>query len=97
MEEPGTELVLLGLVILLDEAVRLKRLKQPVDSRARDPQPVRQLADAEPPGPAGERAEDPRGAIDRLDRPFRPAGPRRSELDCGLVVGFGIVEWPSMM
>ncbi len=42
MQEPGAELVLLGLVILLDEPVRLQRLEQAVDGRACDVRAGRQ-------------------------------------------------------
>jgi hypothetical protein len=76
MEQARAELVLLGIAILLDEAVRLQRLKQSVDGRPGDVETLGQLADTQAPRPAGEGPEDPRRAIDRLDRPPLPL-PRR--------------------
>ena len=83
MQEAGAELVLLGLAVLLDEPVRLERLKQPMDGRAGDSEPVGELADPEPARAAGERTEDPRGAVDGLDRPLVPPASRAL---CRLVV-----------
>ncbi len=68
LEEPGPELVLIGVPVLFYESMRLQRLEQPVDRWTRQPEPVGQLADAQPAGPARERLEDCGGAIDRLDR-----------------------------
>ena len=65
---PAAELVLVGVAVLLDEAVRLERLEQAVDGRARQPELVGELRDAEPPRTGRERLEDARGAVDRLDR-----------------------------
>ena len=74
VEQAGTELVLLGLAILLDEPMCLKSLQQPVDGGTGDPEAIGELAYAEAPRPAGERPKDPRRPIDGLDRSFRSAG-----------------------
>ena len=71
LQQAGAELVLVGVAVLLDEAVRLQRLQQAVDRGARQLEPVGELADAEPPRAAGQRLQDARGAVDRLDRPPR--------------------------
>ena len=46
MQQAGAELVLLGVAVLVDEAVGLERLEQAVYGRARQPQQVGQFADA---------------------------------------------------
>ena len=48
LQQPGAELVLVRVAVLLDEAVRLQRLQQPVDGRARQAEPVGELGHAEP-------------------------------------------------
>ena len=88
VQQPGAELVLVGVAVLLDEAVRLQRLQQPVHGRPREPELVGELAHAEPPRPAGQRLEDARRAVDRLDRPA-------PSLDVSLA--FGIVESASIV
>ena len=91
LQQRGAELVLAGVAVLLDEAVRLQRLQQPVDGGRGEPEAVGELGHAEPPGPARERLEDARGAVDGLDRAPRP--PR-------IVMSsrvFGIVESASIM
>ena len=97
MKQARPELILLGLAILLNEAVQLKRLEQAMDRGARDVQPVRQLADAEPARSTGEGAKDPRRAIDRLDRSRWSCPASAPRVSDSVMVGFGIVEWPSMM
>ena len=72
MQQAGAELVLVRVAVLLDEAVRLERLEQPVDRRPREAELVGELADAEPARAAGERLEDARRAVDRLDRAAPP-------------------------
>jgi hypothetical protein len=69
VQQARAELVLVRVAVLLDEAVRRERLQQPVHSRPREAELVGELAHAEPPRAAGQRLEDPRGAIDRLDGP----------------------------
>ena len=88
MQQARTELILVGVAVLLDEAVRLQGLEQPVHRGARQSELVGELADPEPARPAGQRLEDPRRAIDRLDRPRR----RDPEF-----VAFGIVESASVI
>ena len=63
MKEPGSQLILLGLVILLDEAVRLQRLQQAVNSWACDLQPVGQFAHTKPSGSTCQGAKDPSSTI----------------------------------
>jgi hypothetical protein len=67
LEQAGPELVLAGLAVLLDEAVDLQRLQQPVHGGRRELQPLGQLGHAEAPGAARQRLEDAGGAVDRLD------------------------------
>ena len=45
LKQPRAELILARVAILFDETVCLERLKQTVDGRARQLQPVRDLAD----------------------------------------------------
>ena len=52
LEQAGAELVLVGVAVLLDEAVRQQGLEQAVDGGAGELEPVGELADAEPPWPA---------------------------------------------
>jgi hypothetical protein len=89
VQQAGAELVLVGVAVLLDEAVRLQRLEEPVDGRARHAELVGELRHAEPPRARGEGLQDPRRAVDGLDRAPRPAG-RRS-------FAFGIVESASIV
>src|SRR5258708_21101806 len=74
LQQARTELVLLGVPVLLDKTVRLQSLEQPVHGRTGQPKPLGELAYAEPAGPAGPCLEDRRGAVDRLDgrTPFFP-------------------------
>ena len=73
LEQAGAELVLVGVAVLLDEAVRLQRLQQAVDRGRAKLEPVGELADAEAARPARERLQDARRAVDGLDRPsLRP-------------------------
>ena len=74
VQEAGPELVLVGVAVLLDEAVRLQRLEQPVDGRAGHAELVGELRHAEPPRAGGQRLEDPRRPVDGLDRAPRAAG-----------------------
>jgi hypothetical protein len=67
MQEPGAELVLVAVAILLDEAVRLQRLEQAVDRGPGELEAVGDLADAEPARAGREELEDPRRAVDGLD------------------------------
>ena len=90
MQQPRAELVLVGVAVLLDEAVRLERLQQAVDGRPRHAELVGELADAEPPRAGGQRLQDPRRAVDGLDRAPPAAGARRS------ILRFGIVESASI-
>src|SRR5207237_5795100 len=48
LEQARTELVLVRIAVLLDEAVRLKGLEQAVDSGPGEAETFRELADAEP-------------------------------------------------
>ena len=89
VQQPRAELVLVGVAVLLDEAVRLQRLQQPVHRGPRQAELVGELADAEPARPAGERLEDPRRAIDGLDRAAA------AEIQKALL--FGIVESASVI
>ena len=68
VQQARAELVLVGVAVLLDEAVRLQGLQQAVDGRPRHPELVGELRHAEAPRPGGERLEDPRRAVDGLDR-----------------------------
>ena len=74
MQQAGAELVLVRVAVLLDEAVRLQGLQQAVDGRAGHPELVGELRHAEAPRPRGEGLEDPRRAIDGLDRAAPAAG-----------------------
>ena len=65
---PAPSWYLSAVAVLLDEAVGLERLEQAVDGRRGEAEALRELGDAEPPRAAGEDLEDPRGAVDRLDR-----------------------------
>jgi hypothetical protein len=67
LQQPGAELILVRVAVLFHEPVGLQRLQQSVHGRTREPQPIGQLADAQPPRPAGERLENARGAIYGLD------------------------------
>ena len=67
LEQLRAELVLVAVRVLLDEPVVVQRPQQPVDRALGEAEPVRELADAEAAGACGEGAEDPRGAIDRLN------------------------------
>src|SRR5439155_15016519 len=69
LQQPGAELVLARVAVLLDEAVRLQRLQEPVHRRHRELEALRELGHAEAPWTAGERLENARGAVDRLDSP----------------------------
>ena len=89
MQQAGAELVLVGIAVLLDEAVRLQGLQQPVDGRARHAELVGELRDAEAPRARRERLQDPRRAVDGLDRAPRAAGERS--------FAFGIVESASIV
>ena len=89
VQQPGAELVLVGVAVLLDEAVRLQRLQQAVDRRPGHPELVRELRHAEPPRARGQRLQDPRRPVDGLDRAPRPAGERS--------FAFGIVESASIV
>ena len=80
VQEAGAELVLVGVAVLLDEAVRLQRLEQAVHGRPGHAELVGELRHAEPPRAGGERLEDARGAVDGLDRAPRAAG--REIIDC---------------
>jgi hypothetical protein len=61
------ELVLVGVEVLLDEAVLLQRPEEPVDRRLRQADALREIAQPEPPGVLSERLQDPHGAVDRLN------------------------------
>src|SRR5213078_1499211 len=61
--------VLARVAVLLDEAVGLQRLEQAVDGRPRELEALGELADAQPARPGGQRLEDRRRPIDRLDGP----------------------------
>ena len=87
MQQPRAELVLVGVAVLLDEAVRRERLQEAVHRRAREAELVGELADAEPPRTARQRLQDARRAVDGLDR---PAASRVS-------LAFGIVESASIV
>ena len=50
--------------VLLDQPVRLERPQQAVDGALREPEPGGELADAEPPGPAGQRLQDACSTVD---------------------------------
>src|SRR5260370_20745195 len=52
LEQAWPQLVFVGVPVLLYESVRLQRLEQPVDRRARPPQPVGQLPYPPPAPPA---------------------------------------------
>src|SRR5881392_666661 len=67
LEQAGPELVLAGVPVLLDEPVRLKRLQQAVDGRDCELQTRRELRHAEAPRAAGQRLENARSAVYRLD------------------------------
>ena len=61
VQQPGAELVLVRVAVLLDEAVRRQRLQQPVDGRAREAELIGELAHARAaagrwPAPSGSRA-----------------------------------------
>ena len=89
---PGAELVLVGVAVLLDEAVRLQRLQQPVDGRPRHPELVGELRHAEPPRAGGQRLQDPRRAVDGLDRAPRAAGSEIIRVrHCR--IGFDSLDW----
>ena len=64
LQELRPELVLVAVRVLLHEAMVLERSQQPVHRPLGEPEPCRQLAYAQPPGPSGEGLEDPDGAID---------------------------------
>ena len=88
MQQPGAELVLVRVAVLLDEAVRRERLQQAVHRRPREAELIGELAHAEPPRTAPQRLQDARRAVDRLDRP----APSRM-----VSLAFGIVESASIV
>ena len=88
MQQPRPELVLVGVAVLLDEAVRLERLQQAVDGRPRHAELVGELRDAEPSRAGGQRLQDPRRTVDGLDRAPPAAGAQS--------FAFGIVESASI-
>ena len=67
LEELWAQLVLVAVGVLLDETVRLERPQQAVDRALGEPEAVRELADSESPGAAGEGFEDADCSIDGLD------------------------------
>ena len=68
LEQPGPELVLVRVPVLLHKAMGLQRLQQTVDRGPGQAEAVGQLADAQPAGSAGQRLEDRGGSVDGLDR-----------------------------
>src|SRR5437588_7458058 len=68
LQETRAELVLVRVAVLLDEAVGLQGLEQPVHRRARHSQTAGDLAHPQPAWAAGQDLQDSRRAIDRLDR-----------------------------
>ena len=68
LEQSGAELVLVGVPVLLDEAVREQRLEQAVDGGPGEVEPVGELAYAEASRARRERLQDARRAVDGLDR-----------------------------
>ena len=68
LQQAGAELVLVGVAVLLDEAVRKQRLEQAVDGGAGELKPVGELTDSQPAWPGRERLQDACGAVDGLDR-----------------------------
>jgi hypothetical protein len=68
LEQPRAELVLVGVAVLLDEAVCLERLQQAVHGGAGEVETVGDLADAETAGTARQHLQNAGRAIDRLDR-----------------------------
>jgi hypothetical protein len=67
LEQLRAELVLVGVEVLLDEAVLLQGPEQAVDGRLREPDAVGEIAQAEAPRMLSERLQDPHGAVDRLN------------------------------
>ena len=68
LEQPGTELVFLGVGILLHEAVDDERLEQPVDGGTRKPEPIRQLTDPKALRSTGQGLQYRRRPVNGLDR-----------------------------
>jgi len=67
LEELRAELVLVGVEVLLDETVLLQRPEQAVHGRLREPHPVGEIGEAEPPGMLAERLENAHGTVDGLN------------------------------
>ena len=68
LQQAGPELIFVRVTILLDEAMGLQRLEQAVHGRPGQAKPVGELAHAQPARTAGERFQDGRRTVDRLDR-----------------------------
>ncbi len=83
LEQLRPELVLVGVEVLLDEPVILKRPQESVHRGLRETHPVGQVAQAEPARMLAERLEDAHRAVYRLNRLL---GHCR--------IPFDIVEWP---
>jgi hypothetical protein len=67
LEQLRAELVLVGVEVLLDEAVLLQGSEQPVNGRLRQADPVGEIAQAEAARMLSERLQDPHRAVDRLN------------------------------
>jgi len=67
LEQLRAELVLVGVEVLLDEAVLLEGAEQTVDGRLCEPDAVGEIAQAEAPRMLSERLQDPHRAVDRLN------------------------------
>ena len=68
LEKSRTQLLLVGVPVLLHESVGLQGLQKAVHRRPGETEAVRQLAHPQAPRPAGESLEDRGRSIDRLDR-----------------------------
>jgi len=84
LEELWAELVLVRVEVLLDEPVLLERSQEAVDRRLRQPDPVREVAQAEAAGMLAQGFEN-------TDRPVH--GLNRFRSYCR--IPFDIVEWPA--
>src|SRR5690349_25148982 len=67
VQQPCAKLVLVGITVLLDEAVGRERLQEAVHGGPGEAELIGELGHAEPPRSARQRLQDPRGAIDGLD------------------------------
>ena len=67
LEELRAELVLVGVEVLFDEAVLLERPEQAVHRRLRQPDPVGEVGEAQPPRVLAERLQDAHGTVDGLN------------------------------